>query len=223
MKIPFQAVSVMWAHALSPFVEVSDNNFLKRYFEDSHLYIFPVRNETCYRSEVIFLKKTEESNDRPQYQDVLNQATNDGQCEFSEEIIKLDDQFELNKTEIAYYYCPYTPEYQNLVRFQMPDGSIVKASVVSTPSPSVQLLSQQKHQEDKAKNKKRQYSRQSASQRQRKNCTPEGGAAVTTNKFQNKNHHPQKFESQGKNVPKGGYHSKQNQPRGRPNKGKRQQ
>ncbi|KAM3185395.1 hypothetical protein ACTXT7_006441 [Hymenolepis weldensis] len=217
MKIPFQAVSVTWAHALSPFVEVSDNNFLKRYFEDSHLYIFPVRNETCYRSEVIFLNKIGESNDDPQYQDVLDQARNDGQCEFSEEIIKLDEQFELNKTQIAYYYCPYTPEYQNLVSFEMPNGGIVKASVLPTPSPSVKPLSQQQHQQGQ----RRQYSRQSASQRQRKNNTAEGGTAVTTNKFQKKCHHPQKSESQGKNVPKGGYQSKKNQPRGRPNNRKR--
>lgn len=177
MTVPFQAVSVTWAHAQPSSVEVSDANFLTRYFKAPRMYIFPVRKETCRRPAVIFL---EERGRR--YQDILYKAAKDGQCGYSKEIIKLDDQFELNETNIAYYYCPYAPVYQRLVSFLKPNGVPVRTSDEPKAQPSLKLPSQQQHQHKQ----QREGGRKPGNQQKLQHRTSNGGAAATTSVSQNK-------------------------------------
>ncbi|VDO05364.1 unnamed protein product [Rodentolepis nana] len=131
MKTPFQAVSVMWAHAQNRSLDVSDSKFFDKYFKSSQLYIYPVRNETCTRAKVMFLKKRGKG-----YEDVLEKAVEDRECSFSEEIIKLDDQFVLNGTNTAYYFWSNAHLYVSLVRFQKTNGEVVKALDDPYPRPS---------------------------------------------------------------------------------------
>nr|CDS29473.1 hypothetical protein HmN_000234000 [Hymenolepis microstoma] len=180
MKVPFQAVSVTWAHARSSFVEVSDAKFLTRYFKAPEMYIFPVRNETCRRPAVVFFEKQGR-----RYQDILDKANRNGECAFSEEVIKLDDQFELNRTTTAYYYCSYVPKYQSLVSFLKPNGMLVKASDEPKPQPSQELSSQQQNQSKQ----QREEGRKPGNQQNFQDGTHNGGAAATTSKPQNKYNH----------------------------------
>ncbi|KAM3184590.1 hypothetical protein ACTXT7_008060 [Hymenolepis weldensis] len=218
MQIPFQAVSVMWAHAQSPFVDISDDNFLMRYFNSTSLYVFPVRNETCCRSDVIFFNRIDDLKPGSQhiYQDILVQATNEGYCRFAGKVINLDEQFELNGSERAYYFCPYSAVYENLVFYRMPNGDIVRACDVPMPRPLPRPENQQQQQQDQLVNMQRQQ-RQSANQRQRNNRAPNGGTATTANGRPNNHHNPQNCGNRGKYVPNGSYHSRQNYRHPRPN------
>nr|CDS25482.1 KH domain containing protein [Hymenolepis microstoma] len=208
MQIPFQAVSVMWAHAQSPFVDISDENFLMRYFNNDSLYVFPVRNETCCRSDVIFFNRIEDPKQNSQYlyQDILVQAANEGYCRFAGKIINLNEQFELNGCEKAYYFCPYSSVYEGLVFYRMPNGEVVRALDVPVPRPSPEPENQQQHQQDQLVDMQRQQ-RQSANQRQRNDRTPNGGAVATVNGRGNNNHNFQyggnRGQSRGKYVPNG--------------------
>nr|CDS25483.1 hypothetical protein HmN_000122300 [Hymenolepis microstoma] len=163
MRTPFQAVSVMWAHAQSAPVDIPDDYLLRRYFNNDSLYVFPVRNETCCRSDVIFFNRIEDPKQNSQYlyQDILVQAANEGYCRFAGKIINLNEQFELNGCEKAYYFCPYSSVYEDLVCYRMPNGEVVRALDVPVPRPSPQPENEQQHQQDQLVDMQRQQ-RQSA-------------------------------------------------------------
>ncbi|VDL64090.1 unnamed protein product [Hymenolepis diminuta] len=224
MRTPFQAVSVMWAHAQSPFVDASDNNFLMRYFNNTSLYVFPVRNETCCRSDVIFFNRIDGPKRGSQYlyQDILVQATNEGQCCLAGKVINLDEQFELNGSERAYYFCPYSAVYNDLVFYRMPNGGVVRASDVPEPRPLPKSENKHQHQQDQLMNKQRQQGRQSTNQRRRNNRAPDDGTATTANGRPNNDHNPQHGGNRCKYVPNGGYHSRHNHRHPRPNNEQRQ-
>ncbi|VDO08345.1 unnamed protein product [Rodentolepis nana] len=219
MQVPFQAVSVMWAHAQSPFVDISDDNFLMRYFNNDSLYVFPVRNETCCRSDGIFFNRIEDPKQGSQYvyQDILVQAVNEGYCRFAGKIVNLDQQFELNRSEKAYYFCPYSSVYEGLVFYRMSNGEVVRALDVPVPKPLPQPENQQKHQQDQLVDMQRQQ-RQSANRRHRNDRTPNGGAVAAANGGGNNSNNSQnggnRGQGRGKYVPNGVY---------RPNNGNQRQ
>ncbi|VDO08346.1 unnamed protein product, partial [Rodentolepis nana] len=214
MQIPFQAVSVVWAHAQPNIVAKPDDLLLQRYFSNDSLYVFPVRNETCCRSDVIFFNRIKDTKHDSQYlyQDILVQAVNEGYYRFAGKLIYLDEQFELNGSESAYYFCPYSDVYEALVFYRMSNGEIVRALDAPmprpVPKPMPQTENQQQHQQGQPEDMQEQQ-RQSPIQHQSNNRTPNGDAVSTANGDGNNSHNAQnsgnRGRGRGKYVPNGAY------------------
>lgn len=142
MKIPFQAVSTMWAHAQSAYSDITDNAFLTRFFTNSNIDVYPVRNETCCRTDVVFLRR-EQVGSEIVHKDILVEAVSEGFCDFAGKVINVEQQFELNGTDKVYYFCPFSPVYKSLVCYRTSDGQINYATAVPEPSREAENTQQQ--------------------------------------------------------------------------------
>ncbi|KAM3175087.1 hypothetical protein ACTXT7_009203 [Hymenolepis weldensis] len=68
---------------------------------------------------------------------------NEGPSRLAQQVINLDEQFEMNRVDAAYYLCPYSTVYKSVLFYRMLKGDTVRASAVRMPRPSLQLENKQ--------------------------------------------------------------------------------